>query len=123
MALLLSRVLWEHCVPQRVSGTESHRRRFFIDSDGRQIVKRKLFAIEQIAEMNIACLVRLQGRFSLDQLRSALARVQGKHPVLRALIRKEEHGLYYVQNGAPEIPLRIVACILRSTPGKSVKQN
>jgi hypothetical protein len=72
-------------------------------------VKRKLFAIEQIAEMNIACLVRLEGRFSLDRLRSALARVQGKHPVLRALIRKEEHGLYYEQNSAPEIPLRIVA--------------
>jgi hypothetical protein len=74
------------------------------DGDERQIVKRKLFAIEQIAEMNIACLVRLEGRFSLDQLRAALARVQGKHPVLRALIRKEEHGLYYEQNSAPSSP-------------------
>lgn len=109
MASLPSRIPWEHFVSQRESGTESHRTRFFIDGDERQIVKRKLFAIEQIAEMNIACLVRLEGRVSLDQLRSALARVQGKHPVLRALIRKEEQGLYYEQNSAPEIPLRVVA--------------
>jgi hypothetical protein len=109
MAPLLSRVPWKHRVPQRVRGTGSHRGRFFIDGDERQIVKRKLFAIEQIAEMNIACLVRLEGRFSLEQLRSALARVQGKHPVLRALIRKEKHELFYEQNSAPEIPLQIVA--------------
>jgi hypothetical protein len=74
-------------------------------------VKRKLFAIEQVAEMNIAYVVRLEGTFSLDQLRSALARVQGKHPMLRALIRKEEDGLYYEEDSAPEIPLRIVARI------------
>jgi hypothetical protein len=74
-------------------------------------VKRKLFAIEQVAEMNIAYFVRLEGRFSPDQLRSALARVQSKHPILRALIRKEEDGLYYEENSAPEIPLRIVARI------------
>ena len=82
-----------------------------IDGDEREIVKRKLFAIEQVAEMNIAYFVRLEGRFSLDQLRSALARVQGKHPSLRALIRKQEDGLYYEENSAPEIPLRIVARI------------
>lgn len=70
-------------------------------------MKRKLFAIEQVAEMNIACSIRLEGRFSVDQLRSALARVQRKHPALRALIRKEEDGLYYEENSAPEIPLRI----------------
>ncbi len=74
-------------------------------------MKRKLSAIEQIAEMNIACLVTLEGRFSLDQLRSALARVQGRHPVLRALIRQEQDGLYSEGNCAPEIPLRIVARI------------
>jgi hypothetical protein len=82
-----------------------------IDGDEREIVKRKLFAIEQVAEMNIAYFIRLEGRFTLDQLRSALARVQGKHPSLRALIRKEEDGLYYEENSAPEIPLRIVARI------------
>lgn len=72
-------------------------------------MKRKLSAIEQLAEMNIAYLVTLEGRFSLDQLRSALVRVQRKHPVLRALIRKEEDGLYCEENNAPEIPLRIVS--------------
>jgi hypothetical protein len=85
--------------------------RFLIDGDERPIVKRKLSAIEQVAEMNIAYFVRLEGRFSLDQLRSALDRVQGKHPVLRGLIRKEGAGLYYEENSAPEIPLRIVARI------------
>jgi hypothetical protein len=70
-------------------------------------VKRKLFAIEQVAEMNIACLVSLEGRFSPDQLRPALARVQRKHPILRALIRKQEDGWYWEENSAPEIPLRI----------------
>ena len=72
-------------------------------------MKRKLSPIEQVAEMNIAYLVTLQGGFTSDQLRSALARVQAKHPVLRALIRKEAGDLYYEENCAPEIPLRIVA--------------
>jgi hypothetical protein len=92
----LSRILWES--PGR----------FLIGGDEREIVKRKLFAIEQVAEMNIACFVSLEGRFSLDQLCSALCRVQRKHPILRALIRKEEDGLYFEENSAPEIPLRIV---------------
>jgi hypothetical protein len=72
-------------------------------------VKRKLSAIEQVAEMNIAYLVALEGRLGLDQLRSALVRLQRKHPVLRALIRKEEDGLYYEEDCAPEIPLRIAS--------------
>jgi hypothetical protein len=69
----------------------------------------KLSHIEQIVDVNITCFVRLEGSFSLDQLRSALTRVQRKHPALRAMIREEADGLYYEADRAPEIPLRIVA--------------
>jgi hypothetical protein len=68
----------------------------------------KLSHIERIVDVNITCVVRLEGSFNLDQLRSALSRVQRKHPALRALIREERDGLYYEANSAPEIPLRIV---------------
>jgi hypothetical protein len=70
--------------------------------------KRKLSTVEHTAECNIVCGVRLEGSFSADRLRSALARVQRKHPALRALIREESDGLYYEADSAPEIPLRIV---------------
>jgi hypothetical protein len=56
-------------------------------------MRRKLSHIEHIVEGNIVYLVRLEGSFSLDQLRLALARVQRKHPALRALIREEPDGL------------------------------
>ncbi len=49
--------------------------------------------IEHILDGNIVCFVRLEGSFSLNQLRSALSRVQRKHPALRALIREEADGL------------------------------
>jgi hypothetical protein len=68
----------------------------------------KLSHIEHIVDVNITCFVRLEGSLSPDQLRSALSRVQRKHPALRALIRKEADGLYYQADSAPEIPLRIV---------------
>ncbi|HXJ44311.1 MAG TPA: condensation domain-containing protein, partial [Bryobacteraceae bacterium] len=68
----------------------------------------KLSTIEHIIDGNIVCFVRLEGSFSLDQLRSALSRVQRRHPALRALIREETDGLYYEADSAPEIPLRIV---------------
>jgi hypothetical protein len=70
--------------------------------------KRKLSTIEHLVEGNIVCFVRLEGSFHVDQLRSALSRVQHKHPALRALIREEPDGLYYEADSAPEIPLRIV---------------
>src|SRR5215475_9846486 len=68
----------------------------------------KLSHIERIVDVNITCFVRLEGRLDEQQIRSALARVQCKHPVLRALIREERDGLYYEADSAPEIPLRIV---------------
>ena len=70
--------------------------------------RRKLSTVEHILDGNITCFVRLEGSFSADQLRSALLRVQRKHPALRALIREASDGLYYETDSAPEIPLRIV---------------
>lgn len=72
-------------------------------------MRRKLSTIEQVLDGNVVYFVRLEGTLSLDRLRSALSRVQGKHPALRALIREERDGLYYEENTAPEIPLRIVS--------------
>lgn len=71
-------------------------------------MKRKLSRIEHILDGNFVYLVRLEGSIGLDQLRSAIDRVQRKHPALRALIREEPDGLYYEADTAPEIPLRIV---------------
>jgi hypothetical protein len=71
-------------------------------------VRRKVSTIEQVLDGNVVYFVRLDGTLSPDRLRSALSRVQGKHPALRALIREERSGLYYEEDKAPEIPLRIV---------------
>jgi hypothetical protein len=71
-------------------------------------MKRKLSTIEHLLEGNVTCFVRLEGSVSIPQLRCALARVQRKHPALRALIREERDGLYYEFDSAGEIPLRIV---------------
>jgi hypothetical protein len=72
-------------------------------------VTRKLSTIEQVLDGNVVYFIRLDGTLSLDRLRSALSRVQSKHPALRALIREERDGLYYEENKAPAIPLRIVS--------------
>ena len=74
----------------------------------RSVMRRKLSTIEHILDGNVTCFVRLEGGISADQLRSALARVQRKHPALRALIRVERDGMYYEADSAAEIPLRIV---------------
>ncbi len=71
-------------------------------------MRRKLSNIEHILDGNVMCLVSLEGSFSEGQLRSALSRVQRRHPALRALIREESDGLYYEDDCAPEIPLHII---------------
>ena len=71
-------------------------------------MKRKLSTIEHVLDGNLTCVVRLEGRIDADRLRCALARVQRKHPALRALIREERDGLYYEADTAAEIPLRFV---------------
>ncbi len=72
-------------------------------------MRRKLSTIEQVLDGNVVYFVRLDGSLSQDRLRSALSRVQAKHPALRAVIREERSELYYEENKAPEIPLRIVS--------------
>ncbi|HTF62997.1 MAG TPA: hypothetical protein VK638_09830, partial [Edaphobacter sp.] len=72
-------------------------------------MKRKLSNIEHILDGNVMCLVSVDGTLRLDQIRSALSRVQRRHPALRALIRKESDGLYYEDDCAPQIPLHIVS--------------
>src|ERR1700751_831515 len=72
-------------------------------------MKRKLSNIEHILDGNVMCLVSLDGTFSRDQIRSALSRVQRRHPPLRTLIREESDGLYYEDDCAPQIPLHIVS--------------
>ena len=70
--------------------------------------RRTLSNIEHLAEVNIACSVRLAGRLNLSELRTALAGVQRRHPALRALIRPENDVLYYEPDTAPEIPVRVL---------------
>jgi hypothetical protein len=72
------------------------------------VMNSRLSHVEHVVEGNIVYFVRLEGSFNLDHLRSALSRIQRKHPALRALIRQEPDGLYYEADSAPEIPLRIV---------------
>ena len=68
----------------------------------------KLSHLEELVDANIVCVIRLEGRVHECRLRSALSRVQRKHPVLRALIHGDAGGLYYEADTAPEVPLRIV---------------
>jgi hypothetical protein len=68
----------------------------------------KLSHIERIVDVNITCCVRLEGSLDAKQIRSALSRVERKHPTLGALIREEQDGLYYEADTAPEIPLRTI---------------
>src|SRR3954454_7943882 len=72
-------------------------------------MRRKLSNIEHVLDGNVMCLVSLEGSLSADQIRSALSRVQRRHPALRALIREESDGLYYEDDCAPQIPLHIVS--------------
>jgi len=71
-------------------------------------MKRKLSTVEHMIEGNLTCLVRVDGHLSMHRLRSALEKVQRKHPALRALIRQQSDGLYYEVDTAGPIPLRSV---------------
>lgn len=70
-------------------------------------MRRKLSAIEHLIDGNIVYFVRLGGTIDATRLRHALSCVQRKHPALRTLIRKERDGLYYEEDCAPPVPLRV----------------
>jgi hypothetical protein len=71
-------------------------------------MRRKLSAIEHMIDGNIVYFVRLEGSVDVTRLRHALSCVQFKHPALRTRIRKEREALYYEEDCAPQVPLRIV---------------
>lgn len=71
-------------------------------------MRRALSSIEHMIDGNIVYFVRLAGCFEAHRLRTAMERLQSKHPALRMLIREERGGLYYESDCAPEIPLRIL---------------
>ena len=70
-------------------------------------MSRKLSAIEHVIDGNIVYFVQLEGTIDATRLRHALSCVQRKHPALRTLIRKERDGLYYEEDCAPPVPLRV----------------
>lgn len=70
-------------------------------------MKRKLSTIEHMIDGNVVYFVRLEGAVDTGRLRHALSCVQRKHPALRTLIRKERDGLYYEEDCAPPVPLRV----------------
>jgi hypothetical protein len=71
-------------------------------------MRRKLSTLEHMIDGNIVYFVRLEGSVDPERLRLALGRVQAKHPALRSLIREERDGLYYEEDAAPAVPLRIL---------------
>jgi Condensation domain len=71
-------------------------------------MRRKLSAIEHMIDGNIVYFVRLEGSIDAARLSRALCCVQRKHPALRTLIRTERDGLYYEEDCAPPVPLRVV---------------
>ena len=77
-------------------------------------MKRKLSTIEHMIDGNIVYFVRLAGQIEERRLRTAIDRLQYKHPVLRMLIREEQDGLCYEFDCAPEIPLLILPRISQS---------
>jgi hypothetical protein len=73
-------------------------------------MRRKLSTIEHLIDGNITYVVGLEGHLTPERLRSALTRVQRKHPALRMLISEIDGKLYYEMDAAKDIPLRVVEC-------------
>ncbi|WP_266170713.1 condensation domain-containing protein [Dyella subtropica] len=74
-------------------------------------MKRKLTTIEYLIDGNLSYRLAIAGELSMERLRAALDRVQGKHPALRMLIREERDGLYYELDAAGPVPLRAATCM------------
>ena len=65
--------------------------------------------LEGDLHVSVMVTARIWGRLTEQNLKHALARVQAKHAILRALIMQENDRPYFVvQEQAPPIPLRIV---------------
>lgn len=71
-------------------------------------MSRKLSTIEHLIDGSLVYAVRLEGGIDETRLREALARVQRKHPALRATVQAQPGGLHYVEDSAGPIPLRVL---------------
>lgn len=71
-------------------------------------MSRKLSTIEHLIDGSLVYAVRLEGGIDETRLREALARVQRKHPALRATMQARRGGLHYVEDSAGPIPLRVL---------------
>ncbi|NUO75980.1 MAG: hypothetical protein HOQ32_08195 [Lysobacter sp.] len=70
-------------------------------------MSRPLSTIEHLIDGCIVYAIRLEGELDETRLRAALARVQAKHPALRATLQAHGAGLRYVDDSAGPIPLRV----------------
>lgn len=68
-----------------------------------------LSTIEQLIDGCIVYALRIEGEIDETDLRKAIARVQAKHPALRATLRTQGAAVRYVDDGAGPIPLRALA--------------
>ncbi|WP_242110099.1 condensation domain-containing protein [Luteimonas aquatica] len=71
-------------------------------------MKRKLSTLERLIDANICYRVALEGEIDADRLRSAIDRVQRKHPMLRMAIRDVDGEPHYALDPALRVPLRAV---------------
>jgi hypothetical protein len=71
--------------------------------------ERSFWLYDRVRPVHFAVAAKLQGIFSLEQLRRSLVQLQGRHPLLRVKIAVADNGLpQFVENGAA-IPIRVVA--------------
>jgi NRPS condensation-like uncharacterized protein len=69
----------------------------------------RLMYVDGRTPVNCLLTARLRGRIIEENLRSALRKVQRRHPPLRAIVvEKEEHPCFVFRQEPEEIPLRIV---------------
>ncbi|MEG3789646.1 condensation domain-containing protein [Lysobacter sp. CCNWLW3] len=71
-------------------------------------MSRALSTIEHLIDGCIVYAIRLEGEIDEARLRAALARVQAKHPALRATLRTQAGSVRYVDDSAGPIPLRVL---------------
>jgi NRPS condensation-like uncharacterized protein len=80
-----------------------------------EVMKRKMLFFERLMYVDgrtpVNCLMtaRIHGDIAAEKLESALEKVQGKHPLLRASVVEEGDEPYFVFNASPrKIPVRVI---------------
>ncbi|HWW42163.1 phthiocerol/phthiodiolone dimycocerosyl transferase family protein [Pedobacter sp.] len=76
----------------------------------RLIIGERIMYVDAVTPLNCVFAVKIRGDFSLENLRAALAKVQQKHPLLRARIQEDAKGIphFTSSNHLSEIPVRVV---------------